>query len=71
MKIHLVFPLIVLYSLTTQSDFIPNWGEDETAEEGIGKQVLAEPLPCGMGENGEYNWKSVEVCMESLIRRPY
>ncbi|RPB24086.1 TPR-like protein, partial [Terfezia boudieri ATCC MYA-4762] len=61
---HLVFPVIVLYPLTAQSDFISTWREDETAEERMGMQVLAEPPP--WDEKGEYNWKSVEVFMETL-----
>ncbi|KAF8451773.1 hypothetical protein BGX38DRAFT_1181063 [Terfezia claveryi] len=61
---HLIFPVIVLYPLTAQSDFIPTWREDETAEERMGMQVLAEPPP--WDEKGEYNWESVEVFMETL-----
>jgi len=45
---YLLFPVIVLYPLTAQLDFILTWREDETAEEMMGMQVLAEPHHCGM-----------------------
>lgn len=35
-----MFPVIVLYPLTAQSNFILTWREDEMAEK-IGMQVLA------------------------------
>ena len=54
-----MFPVIVLYPLTAQSDSIPTWKEDETAEERVGMQVLVEP-PL-WDEKGEYSWKSVKV----------
>jgi len=60
----LVFPVIVLYPLTAQSDFIPTWREDETVEERLGMQVLAEPPP--WDGKSEYNWKGVEVFMETV-----
>jgi len=44
-EIHLMFPVIVLYPLTAQLGFIPTWREDETAEERMGMQALAEPPP--------------------------
>ncbi|KAF8421431.1 TPR domain-containing protein [Tirmania nivea] len=60
----LVLPTIVLYPLAAQSDFIPTWREDETAEERLGMQALAEPPP--WDERREYAWKSVEVFMETV-----
>ena len=59
-----MFPIAVLYPLMRQSDFILTWGEDKMAEERVGMQVLAEP-PL-WDEKGEYNWKSMEICMEAL-----
>lgn len=59
----LLFPVIVLYPLHAQSDFVPTWREDETSEERLGGEVLSEPPPWDSVK--EYTWKGVDVFMET------
>lgn len=59
----LVFPVVILYPINAQSDFVPTWREDESCNDRIGGQVLAEPPP--WDAQSEYTWKDVEVFMQT------
>lgn len=59
----LVFPVVILYPIHAQSDFVPTWREDESCNDRIGGQVLAESSP--WDTQGEYAWKGVEVFMQT------
>ena len=59
----LVFPVAILYPIHAQSDFVPTWREDESCNDRIGGQVLAEPPP--WDAQNEYTWKDAEVFMQT------
>ena len=59
----LVFPTVLLYPLTLQSDFIKAFGETETIASRL-QAVLAERPP--WDRDGEYRYKGVECYMETL-----
>lgn len=56
----LVFPVVVLYPLHLQSDFIKAFGEEQTLQ-----RHLNYLLPLPWDEKGEYSAKSVEAYLET------
>lgn len=59
----LVFPTVLLYPLTLQSDFVKEFGETDTIGSHL-DYMLADRLP--WDKEGEYNPKSVECYVETL-----
>lgn len=59
----LVFPTVLLYPLTLQSDFIKEFGETDTIGSHL-DYMLADRLP--WDSEGEYNPKGVECYMETI-----